>query len=121
MLNHAIWWSGILLETLLLVRGFRGRLLGRYPVFYAYIFFVCSQSLIRFSFYRGRSFIHPSTGSRNIWAFSSAAGWSSRSIVWGSPRTPEPREWLGICWPSCLFWRLREFSSRPGMIPIGGR
>jgi len=67
----------------------------------------------------GRNFIHPSTGSRNISVFSSAAGWSSRSIVWGSPRTPEQREWLGICWPSCLFWRLREFSSRRGMIPIG--
>ncbi len=62
---------------------------------------------------RGRNSIHPFTGSRNIWAFSSAVGWSSRSIVWGYPRTPEPRGWLGICWPSCLFWRLRKFSSRP--------
>jgi hypothetical protein len=51
MLNHAIWWSGILLETLLLVRGFRGRLLGRYPVFYTYIAFVWSQSLLRISVY----------------------------------------------------------------------
>lgn len=59
MLDHAIWWSGILLETLLLIRGFRGRLLSRYPVFYAYIFFVFSQSLIRFSFYHWRPQSYP--------------------------------------------------------------
>jgi len=59
MLDHAIWWSGILLETLLLVRGFRGKLLGRYPVFYTYIFFVYSQSLIRFSFYHSRPQLYP--------------------------------------------------------------
>jgi len=51
MLDHAIWWSGILLETLLLIRGFRCRLVGRYPVFYTYILFVWSQSLLRVSVY----------------------------------------------------------------------
>src|ERR1700674_2822254 len=59
MLDQAIWWGCIALETLLLARGFRGRLLGRYPVFYAYIFFVCSQSLIRFSFYHSRPQLYP--------------------------------------------------------------
>ena len=59
MLDQAIWWGCIALETLLLARGFRGRLFGRYPVFYAYIFFVCSQSLIRFSFYHSRPQLYP--------------------------------------------------------------
>lgn len=54
MLGQAIWWSGIGLETLLLVRGFRGQLLGRYPVFYSYIGFVLVQSLLRFSIYHAR-------------------------------------------------------------------
>jgi hypothetical protein len=52
MIEQAIWWGGICLEVILLVRGVFGKLLGRYPVFYAYIFFVCSQSLIRYSIYR---------------------------------------------------------------------
>ncbi len=59
MLDQAIWWGCIALETLLLTRGFRGRLLGRYPVFYTYIFFVCSQSLIRFSIYQSRPQLYP--------------------------------------------------------------
>jgi len=54
MLGQAIWWSGIALETLLLIRGFRGRLLARYPVFYGYIGFVLVQSLLRFSVYHWR-------------------------------------------------------------------
>jgi hypothetical protein len=54
MLGQVIWWSGIALETLLLLRGFRGRLLARYPVFYAYITFVWLQSLLRFSIYHWR-------------------------------------------------------------------
>jgi hypothetical protein len=54
MLGQAIWWSGIALETLLLVRGFQGRLLSRFPVFYGYIGFVLLQSLLRFSVYHWR-------------------------------------------------------------------
>jgi hypothetical protein len=54
MLGQAIWWGSILLETLLLVRGLRGRLLARYPVFYGYIAFVWLQSLLRFSIYHWR-------------------------------------------------------------------
>jgi hypothetical protein len=54
MLGQVIWWSGIALETLLVIRGFRGRLLARYPVFYAYITFVWVQSLLRFSVYHWR-------------------------------------------------------------------
>src|SRR5947208_16763587 len=59
MLDQAIWWGCIALETLLLTRGFRGRLLGRYPVFYTYIFFVCAQYLIRFSIYQSRPQLYP--------------------------------------------------------------
>ncbi|PYT58868.1 MAG: hypothetical protein DMG35_16170 [Acidobacteria bacterium] len=54
LIGQAIWWACIALEGLLLVRGFQGRLLARYPVFYAYLFFVCSQSLLRFSVYHSR-------------------------------------------------------------------
>src|SRR3981189_1204283 len=49
MLGQTIWWSCIALETFLLVRSFASRLWARYPVFYAYIFFVWLQSLLRFS------------------------------------------------------------------------
>jgi hypothetical protein len=51
MLGQIIWWGSIALEILLLVRGLLGNLLARHPVFYAYILFVCLQSLLRFSVY----------------------------------------------------------------------
>jgi hypothetical protein len=54
MLGQTIWWSCIAFETLLLLRGFAGRLWSRYPVFYAYISFVCFQSLLRFSIFHSR-------------------------------------------------------------------
>ncbi len=47
MLSQAIWWSCIVLEVLLLIRAVSGRLISRYPVFYGYIFFVFSQSILR--------------------------------------------------------------------------
>ena len=37
MLSLTIWWCAILLEALLLFRGFRAKLLWRYPNFYTYI------------------------------------------------------------------------------------
>jgi hypothetical protein len=49
-----IWWGGIALEAILLIRGLQGKLLARYPVFYAYILFVWLQSLLRFSIYHAR-------------------------------------------------------------------
>jgi hypothetical protein len=54
MLGQTIWWGSIVLETLLLVRGLQGKLLPKYPVFYAYILFVWMQSLLRFSIYHAR-------------------------------------------------------------------
>jgi hypothetical protein len=52
MLSQAIWWSCIALEVLLLIRAVSGRLISRYPVFYGYIFFVFSQSILRFLAHR---------------------------------------------------------------------
>jgi len=60
MLGQAIWWSGIALEALLLIRGLRGKLLARYPVFYVYIVFVWLQSLLRFSIYHSRPELYSS-------------------------------------------------------------
>jgi hypothetical protein len=37
MLSLIIWWCGILLEALLLYRGFRAKLFSRYPNFYIYV------------------------------------------------------------------------------------
>lgn len=51
MLSQAIWWCSITLEGLLLVRGFRGKLFSKHLVFYAYISFVLSQSLLRLFIY----------------------------------------------------------------------
>jgi hypothetical protein len=52
MLSQAIWWSSIALETVLLVRGFRGRLASRYPFFYAYLAFVLFEDLSSLIVYR---------------------------------------------------------------------
>jgi hypothetical protein len=45
MLSQAIWWSSIALESLLLFRGYRGKLVSHYPAFYFYISFVLFQDL----------------------------------------------------------------------------
>jgi hypothetical protein len=47
MLGQLIWWSSIVLEVFLLARAVTGRLIFRYPVFYGYISFVLSQSVLR--------------------------------------------------------------------------
>jgi len=60
MLGQAIWWGSIALEALLLIRGLQGKLLGRYPFFYAYILFVWLQSLLRFSVYHSRPELYSS-------------------------------------------------------------
>jgi hypothetical protein len=48
MLILCIWWAGILLELLLLIRGVQGKLLSRYPFFYSYVSFVFLQSILLF-------------------------------------------------------------------------
>jgi len=54
MLGQIIWWSCIVLESVLLVRCLHARLWARFPVFYAYVFFVWLQSLLRFSILHSR-------------------------------------------------------------------
>ncbi len=54
MLSQLIWWAGIALEILLLVRVVFGKLTARYPIFYGYISFVLVQSLVRFVVYTWR-------------------------------------------------------------------
>jgi hypothetical protein len=49
MLILCIWWAGILLELLLLIRGVQGKLLPRFPLFFSYIFFVFLQSIVLFA------------------------------------------------------------------------
>jgi len=59
MLDQAILWLNMALEALLLVRGVRGKWAARYPIFYAYIFFVLGQSLLRLAVYRSNERIYP--------------------------------------------------------------
>jgi hypothetical protein len=47
--DYAVWWVGIFLEVLLLVRAFRTKL--PYRVFYLYVFFVLLQSVVRLVVY----------------------------------------------------------------------
>jgi hypothetical protein len=47
MLSQGIWWSSVVLEVFLLARAASARLILRYPVFYGYISFVLSQSILR--------------------------------------------------------------------------
>lgn len=44
---YSLWWGGIALEFLLVVRAFHTRLRLSYPIFYLYILFVLSQSFVR--------------------------------------------------------------------------
>jgi hypothetical protein len=52
MLSQAIWWGGVAIEILLLVRGLRGKLASRYPIFYCYISLVLFQEPFLFAAYR---------------------------------------------------------------------
>jgi hypothetical protein len=54
MLGQIIWWGCLALEILLLFRMFQSKLLARYSLFFAYIAFVCLQSVLRFSVYHLR-------------------------------------------------------------------
>jgi|SRR5579863_1628822 len=49
MLSGIIWGAGILLEVLVLARGFQKRLIGRYPFFYAYSVAVLAMALLLIS------------------------------------------------------------------------
>ncbi len=49
---YSLWWFGIALEVLLLVRALRTKLRLCYPIFYLYILFVLTQSLARLAVHR---------------------------------------------------------------------
>lgn len=49
---YSLWWGGIALELLLLVRAFRTGLRLSYPIFYVYILFVLTQSFVRLAVHR---------------------------------------------------------------------
>ena len=52
MVTMTIWWVGAVLEILVLVRGFRERLFGRFPIFYGYLLFVTIDDVLRMAVYR---------------------------------------------------------------------
>lgn len=45
-LTLIVWWTGILLEAVILVRAIRAKFLGKYPLFYAYIATVLCVSIV---------------------------------------------------------------------------
>lgn len=55
IVDYSIWWGGIALEILLLVRAYRTNLRLSYPVFYLYILFVLVQSFLRLLVHHYRS------------------------------------------------------------------
>jgi hypothetical protein len=59
MLGQSLWWATAVLEVLLLTRGVRGKWALRYRVFYAYVLFVLSQSLLRFVIYHWNDRLYP--------------------------------------------------------------
>jgi hypothetical protein len=52
MLTQTIWWGGILLEFLLLLRGIQTKWVSRFPIFYCYHVFIFVESLLLFAVYR---------------------------------------------------------------------
>ena len=51
MLTQIIWWSGNVLEVLLLVRGIQLNWIKRFPLFYSYHVFILLESLLLFGLY----------------------------------------------------------------------
>ena len=51
MLSLLLWRVGILLEGLLLLRGFRGKTLAKYPFFFAYIAFALADDVLGYMQY----------------------------------------------------------------------
>ena len=60
MLVHTIWWLGVALETLLLIRGLLTKWASRHYIFYCYLLFVLSQSFVRFAAFQQspRAYFH---------------------------------------------------------------
>jgi hypothetical protein len=51
MLTQILWWSGVLLEVLLLLRGIQTKWARRFPIFYSYHVFILVESLLLFGLY----------------------------------------------------------------------
>lgn len=49
MFDHLVWAAGTFLEAFLIVRSIWGGYFGRYPIFFSYLCFVFSQTVLRFS------------------------------------------------------------------------
>ncbi len=58
---YSIWWGGIVLELLILVRAYRTKLQFRFPIFHLYILFVLLQSFVRLAVYHYRPALYPYT------------------------------------------------------------
>jgi hypothetical protein len=61
MLTLLIWWGGVLLEVLLLVRGIRAKWMSRFPIFYSYHVFILLEALVLFGLYRWASPLYSPT------------------------------------------------------------
>src|SRR5579883_2493302 len=46
MFEHSLWWLGMLLEAAILIRGWREKLVSRFPLFYSYLLTVLIQDVI---------------------------------------------------------------------------
>jgi hypothetical protein len=51
MLTQILWWSGNLLQALLLLRGIQTKWVRRFPIFYSYHVFILVESLLIFGLY----------------------------------------------------------------------
>jgi len=58
MLTQVIWWSGVVLELLVLIRGLRESLVSKFPLFYAYLGFVLFDDVLMFFAYRTSAAIY---------------------------------------------------------------
>ena len=55
MISLIMWWAGISLETVILLRAFRCKMFSIYPLFYAYVVSVLGTEISRFVVYRFRA------------------------------------------------------------------
>jgi hypothetical protein len=59
MLTQLIWWGGMTLESLILVRSIQAKLALRYPTFFGYISFIFLQDVLSFVIYRWYPRVYP--------------------------------------------------------------
>ena len=59
MLTQILWWSGNLLEALLLLRGIQTKWARRFPIFYSYHVFILVESLLIFGLYSWARQLYP--------------------------------------------------------------